>query len=89
VRVGDVRSDALRIVMVPLEAELLTRFGSASLAVTVAEFWAAPRGGRYENRMSTIAPLGMAPSEQTTAWARNKRLAGTGKANVTVEAASP
>src|SRR6266852_4177202 len=62
-----VRSGVLLIVTAPLEALLSSGVGSGSLPVTVAVFWAAPTAVAVTRiEMSTIAPLWMAPSEQTT-----------------------
>src|SRR6266852_2155134 len=65
--VMSVKSEVLLIVTVPLEAELLAAFGSGSLPVTLAVLVAEPAAAAVTRiEMSTTAPLGMAPSEQTT-----------------------
>ena len=81
-----VRSGELLTVTGPLEALLSSGVGSGSLPATVAVFWAEPAATAVTRiEMSTIAPLGIAPSEQTTGTdCVHAPWLAVAKANVTV-----
>src|SRR6266436_932664 len=81
-----VRSGVLLIVTAPLEALLSSGVGSGSLPVTLAVLATEPAVAAVTTiEMSTIAPLGMAPSEQTTGVGpEHAPWLALAKANVTV-----